>query len=234
MHLFKINKKNFTSSESVKIFGGDFIHIKKSLRKKHGDYIFTTDGIYIYKTKIKNIEKNSLTAKIISKKKVPFKNRINLHLFTGMIKFSKFELILDYATQFGVKEIQPIITKFTQKRSINTNRICRWQKIILEASKQSFNPAPPVLKDIKPFSQSLNYPGLKILLHPYIDNTLKDILPEKIPDRINIYIGPEAGFSDNEIKLAKENKINIVKLPYNILRSETAVISLLSNIIFFY
>ncbi len=232
MHLFRIEKSNFIAPDMIKITNNDYMHIKKSLRKDKGDYIFTTDGIHIYKCQIKSIEKDSLSAGIISKKQVSGPQKAKISLFAGLIKFSNFELILDYATQLGVVEIYPVITEYTQNRTVNTNKINRWEKIINEASKQSFNPVPPVLKDVVLFRDVLQRIGLNILLHPYAENNIKEVLSKEKPDRINIYIGPEAGFSEHEIKLAKENKIDIVKLPYNILRSETAVISLISNILF--
>ncbi len=232
MHLFKIENENFTDPDIIKIKGENFIHIKKSLRKKVGNHIFFTEGKYIYECRIEQIEKKSLLAEILSRKRTFNKNKIKISLFISLIKFSNFEMILNYATQLGVAEIHPITTEYAQNSIINANKIARWEKIIREASKQSFNPCPPVLKKVVSFHDTLDYAGLKILLHPYADISLKDMLKKQESDEINVYIGPEAGFSENEIKLAKKNKINIVKLPYNILRSETAVISLVSNILF--
>jgi len=234
MHLFQIKKKNLISTNTIKITGKDFQHIKKSLRKRKGDSFYTTDGSCIYECSIQKRERTFLFARIKSRKKVIISNKTKISLFIGMIQFSKFETILNSAVQLGVIDIYPLNTEFTQKRSITINKFKRWEKIIMEAGKQSFNPHPPVLKNIKAFAPALKLPGLNILLHPYAEKTLKEILPDKKPDRINIFIGPEGGFSENEIKLAIKNKAFVVKLPYNILRSEMAVVSTISNVIFFY
>ncbi len=234
VHLFRIEKKDFIDPDHFEIKGDDLIHIKKSLRKKEKDHIFATDGLFIYKSKIKKLKEDSLAAEIISKKKACAQVVPDISLFTGITRFSNFELLLNYTAQLGVKEIYPMNTEYSQNISVSPNKLLRWKKIINEASKQSFNPFPPVLKKIIPFNEAIEFKGEKLLLHPYTDNKIKDILEKMNNNKINIYIGPEAGFSECEIKLACKNKINIVKLGYNILRSETAVITLVSNIIFYY
>ncbi len=233
MHLFRVDKKDFIDPGHFRITGDDLLHIKRSLRKKENDHIFASDGEFIYKSRIKEFDNNSLLAEIVSKNRSSAHNKIKISLFAGLVKSSKFELLLNHAAQLGAAEIFPVITEYTQNRKISPNKLSRWEKIIHEASKQSFNPCPPVLKKIISFQEAILFKGPGILLHPYSKTGIKEILGKKKLNKINIYIGPEAGFSEDEIKLACKNKIDIVKMPYNILRSETAALALLS-IIFYY
>ena len=233
MPLFKIDKKNFINHKTIAIEGENFLHLIKPLRKKINDNIFVTDSFFIYRCKIIKITKNHLEADILSKQQVTKNALIKISLYVSIIKYSHFELLLNTATQLGVNEIIPIQTDFSQKNT-SLNRYNRGNKIIQEAAKQSFNPNPPVLKNIIPFKNAIQSKGFNIMLHPSAENNIKNILKPEISSIVNIYIGPEGGFSENEIKLANRNKINIVSLPYYILRTETAVMSVVSNILFFY
>lgn len=233
MHLFKIDNKNFINHNTIIIEGDNFLHLIKPLRKKINDNIFVTDSFFIYKCKIIKITKNHLEANVLSKQPVIKNALIKISLYVSLIKYSHFELLLNTATQLGVNEIIPMQTDFSQKNT-SLNRYNRWNKIIQEAAKQSFNPNPPVLKNIILFKNAIQSKGFNIMLHPPVKNNIKNILKPEISSIVNIYTGPEGGFSENEIKLATENKINIVTLPYHILRTETAVMTVVSNILFYY
>lgn len=234
MHLFKIDNNN-SDNDHIYIKGNNFFHIIKVLRGKVDNIIYAKDTSYIYKLKIVNILKDSLQCLILSKEAIKNSQPFQVQLFLAIIKFSNFELILNSITQLGVNKIIPMQTEFTQKYDLSSNRISRWQKIIQEACKQSFNVQEPLLAETQNFKSAIQEQGINILFHPDAIS-LKDQL-SGLKDKfslINIFIGPEAGFSVNEIEMAKQNKSFIVSLPYPVLRTETAVIVAISNILFFY
>ena len=180
------------------------------------------------------ISKDILEAHILSSRPVKKGNRTKLTLYIAMIKHSQFEMILNTATQLGVDTIIPMDTEFSCKIKASEEKLKRWNKIIFESAKQSFNPSPPALKEMTSFTKAVAAGKNGILLHPDSAHSIKEHLDPKTSEVLNVYIGPEGGFSKHEIKLAQKNKINIVKLPYHILRTETAVIAVISNILFFY
>jgi len=237
MNLFRITKSNFISPEKVEILNiRDLKHIVKVLRKKVNDKIYFTDLDFIYFAQIVEIKKKSIILKVLSKEQIERTKRINIRLFLSLVKISVFENILVSAVQLGVSELYPIFSEYSQVKNIDKKRFQRWQLLVEESCKQSFNYYG--MKIAKPVSFNMiikTIDGTKVLFHPKDGNFLSSVLKQKSNDlkKINIFIGPEGGFSEKEIILARENDCNIIKLPYNILKTEVAVIAGISNIIFY-
>lgn len=234
MHLFPINEEQ-VSADKIVITGKELHHLKNVLRTEKNDLVVFHDRSFLYKTKVLSLDPGQCICEILSRE--PFKKRSSctINLYQSLIQYSKFETVLDLSTQMGVSNIYPMHTQFTQKYELSSNRMDRWQKIIRESGKQSFNPSPPVLHPVLSFSNAINTEGGNCLLHPDSETSLKKFLSGIQPSEvINLFIGPEAGFSEDEIKLAIQNKFYIVTLPYNILRAETAALCVISNIFFYF
>jgi len=137
------------------------------------------------------------------------------------LKKSNFELVCQKATEIGVKEIVPIITKNTVKLNLNFKRL---EKIIKEAAEQSKRGILPKLGKILTFREALkkvqNF-ELKILF----DESGKNFksLKTKAQKR-GVFVGPEGGWDRAEIELAKKENFQILNLGKLNLRSETAAI----------
>ncbi len=222
MSIFYINN---IKDDLIEISGDDFFHITKSLRKKNSDEIICFNNEFIFYSKIKDIRKNNLTALILKKEKIK-KEKFSVNLFVGLIKPTKFEYLIEKSVEAGVTCITPIITEYTQQKiNFLDKKKNRWRKIIYEAVKQSHNFNIPEINNLLYYKDAVNLSkGLNLLFHPHSNNIFK--IPKSKKKNINIFIGPEGGFSDEEIKLAKKNSFHIFKLPFNtILRTETACIS---------
>ncbi|MBT7695122.1 MAG: RNA methyltransferase, partial [Cryomorphaceae bacterium] len=116
------------------------------------------------------------------------------------------------------------ISRYSEKKKINTERL---ERIITSSIKQSNQFFIPKINPIIPFSSFiLNNDEEKIMANLKTDNKLRKELFTN--NSICILIGPEGGFSDEEINLARENNIKEVTLGNNRLRSETAAIYLIS------
>lgn len=143
-------------------------------------------------------------------------------LYCAILKKENFEFVVQKATEIGVAEIVPIISAYTVKNDLNLPRL---QKIIKEAVEQSGRGVLPrvsspqsfdfAVKNVK--SDVVNWfcdTGVELSSVP--DN------PNNIP--INIFIGPEGGWSPNELTLAKNAGLKFVSLGRTVLRGETAAI----------
>ena len=147
----------------------------------------------------------------------------------------------------GVAKVIPMISERTQysiqDESKNSHKLSRWQKIAISASKQSGRTAVPEIFPIKSFKNAIE--SLDKDLKTSISliaweceekNKLKDIFLPMTQHRelsdINLFIGPEGGFSDTEIEFAKKNSLIPISLGKRILRTETAPIVMISNIIY--
>lgn len=203
---------------------GDIAHqILKVLRLKISEKIEIVDskGISAMAT-IKNINSKSLTVaieKIIKHKE----NKNNMTLFCAILKKENFELVVQKTTECGIYKIVPIISSRTIKNGLNIERL---KKIAKEASEQSGRNTIPEISEPITFEKSLETINEKDF------NILFDITGKRLEfdsgvtksKNINIFIGPEGGWTEDEIKKTKERNFQIINLGPLTLRGETAAI----------
>ena len=165
------------------------------------------------------VSSNKITGIIskIDKKDRPMR-KVNLYL--AILKKENFEIAVQKAVEAGVSEIIPVITERTIKTGLNTERL---KKIILEASEQSGRSFVPTLSPILKFEDALvngNKAQERIIFHP----TGNSYTPNKEAENISIFVGPEGGFTEKEISLARDSGYTIASLGILVLRAETAAI----------
>ena len=204
----------------------DSKHLVRSLRKKIGDEISFTNGNGLScKTKIIEIEKK-VKVKIISFKKESLSNE-NIHIAISPLKnSSRFEWFLEKATEIGISEITPIITRYSEKKKINFDRA---EKILISSMKQSYQLFKPKINPVLNYSEFLKKNNdFKIMANLKTTRSIK--VNDLKSNNICLMIGPEGGFSEEEILEARNKKILEISLGKNRLRSETAAIHSLSVI----
>ena len=219
----------FSATDNSLIIADEKIvnQIKNVLRLKDGDEILIFNGEKERKGKIEEIAKNAI--KIILKEEVINlrEPKIKVKLFCSLLKKDNFELVVQKATEVGVKEIYPIISKRTVKFDFKKERM---DKIIKEASEQSMRISLPILHQTISFQEALKESSqnqLNVfcdLSSPLFSEILKEKLISKKIDSLGVFIGPEGGWSEEEIHLAKDNNFLMVKLSDLVFRSETAAI----------
>jgi 16S rRNA (uracil1498-N3)-methyltransferase len=139
------------------------------------------------------------------------------------------DLIIQKTTELGVTKIIPVLAE----RSVSkADKISRWQKIAREAAEQSGRAIIPEVAETTSLKQLLaQAKNFDLALIPWElekENNLKKVLLNKTPKSILVAIGPEGGFSQNEIQQAKEAGFVTITLGSRILRTETAGFSLLA------
>lgn len=201
-------------------------HIVKSIRKKIGDDISFTNGNGLScKTKIIEIGKK-VKVEIISFKKEALSNE-KIHIAISPLKnSSRFEWFLEKATEIGVREITPIITRYSEKKKINFERA---ERILISSMKQSYQFYKPKINSIINFSDFIKQnKDFKIMAN--LKTTRLITANDLKSNNICLMIGPEGGFSDEEIIEVRGNNILEISLGKNRLRSETAAVHSLSII----
>lgn len=142
------------------------------------------------------------------------------HLAISIIQPEKFEFVLQKGTELGVRSFIPLIT---DRMEVRIERIRgkedRWKKIVLEAVKQSGRSRIPTVEQPTTFDQAVTRPGTKIVF----DLDAKPTTDNREPTTI-LFIGPEGGFSERELQLAREAGASIERLGPRRLRAETAAI----------
>lgn len=237
---FFINSTNITNDLVTIDDKENYQHIARSLRAKNGEKLRVIDENRIeYECVISNIDKNSIEAKI--EKKYPSKNDLDFNLFLAQspVKSDAQGLIIEKATELGVRGIYPIYTDYcTLGKSIIEKKIPKWQKIMLEASKQCERASIPECFELTDLDTLLKIKKFdKVLAFCERDErfSLKKYLAEnpiKKDKNVLAIIGPEGGFSAREFKYFEENNIAMLTLGSLILKAETAVIVALGNIVY--
>lgn len=219
MNLFYTNtiKDNIGSFNEV-----ETRHCIHSLRKQIGDVIHFVDGKgNWYEGAITSSSKKAFQV-TIDKKEIWTKNRSNyLHIAIAPTKnIARFEWFLEKATEIGIDEITPILTFHSERKRI---RIDRLEKVVLAAMKQSLKASLPKINDLIKYKDWVKSERIGQNCIAYVEEEnllLKDTI-KKAQD-VTILIGPEGGFSKEEVDLAKNNNFVSVSLGSSRLRTETA------------
>ncbi|MBE6013707.1 16S rRNA (uracil(1498)-N(3))-methyltransferase [Anaeropeptidivorans aminofermentans] len=234
----------FISSESVEDgsftpFPDDIKHIVNVLRMKEGELLTLCDSKgFDYKCRIKDISKNSISLELISKNKSVSEPEVKITLYQGIPKQDKMELIIQKAVELGIYRIVPVDTEraIVSLKGKEDKKISRWQKIAESASKQSGRGIVPEIAQVMTFKEAVSEASKERLSFiPYEleeEKLLSNIIRGFSGESMSYFIGPEGGFSEKEVELAREHEIIPVSLGKRILRTETAGLAVLSAIMY--
>ena len=218
---------NFKSNDKFIVIDEiDSKHITRSFRKNIGDIVKITNGTgYLCNAEIVEMGKK-IKVKIKSIEK--FESSVySVHIASSPLKnTSRFEWFVEKATELGVNQITPLICKYSEKKKVNIDRLDR---ILISSLKQSNQFFKPIINSIKDFEDFIiNNEDEKLMANLKTSNKINgQLFTQK---NICLMIGPEGGFSNQEIELAKKHNIKQVTLGKSRLRSETAAIYGLSVI----
>lgn len=208
---------------SITLIGDELRHAVKTLRKRVGEEIWSTDGLGTkYKSRIKDISKKEATLEVLEQHEIELANP-NLHIAIALTKKSaRIEWFLEKATEIGIGQITPLITARTEKRNFNKER---GSKIVIAAMKQSLRSHLPVLSEsvlFKDFIKSeVNSSNDKFVGFYKEDNSqLMDVL--RSGNDSTILIGPEGDFTGEEIGMVSQAGFTSINLGVHRLRTETA------------
>lgn len=241
MHRFYV-KPDQIKDNRITITGTDVNHIRNVLRMKQGDEIIICNGqgkdCYCI---INEVSEKEIIAVIKSVKKTGTELKTRITLFQGMPKKDKLELIIQKAVELGASEIVPVMTKRVVVRLEDSKKeakkLDRWQAIAEEAAKQSGRGIIPCVGPVLSFQEAVKAAAcMDAAIIPYENAEGMQYTRELITKMgdcrsIGIFIGPEGGFEESEIELARNNHIIPVTLGKRILRTETAGLAVLSMLV---
>ncbi len=157
----------------------------------------------------------------------------HLTVYVSVIKWDKFEWALQKGTEIGVSRFVPVISQrsFLQKTAvIKPNRCKRWQRIIVEAAEQSHRARLPVLADALMLADAMvEWPLCDFVFMPTVYAKAKTVSLRKMElpsfsQKLALAIGPEGGFTDEEVRNGRFHQAIPVSLGKRVLRAETAVV----------
>lgn len=231
--------------QDIYIEGSDYNHIKNVLRMKIGEVISVGDGLSDkdYRCHIEEYTDTAVHCRLDFIKESGVELPVRVTLFQGLPKSDKMELIIQKCVELGVAEVIPVacsrsIVKLDAKKE--KSKITRWNGISEAAAKQSKRAIIPEVKGVMSYKEAIDYArSLDVNLLPYelaegFDATRKIMGSIKSGQSVGIFIGPEGGFSEEEVKLAEEAGFEPITLGRRILRTETAAMVVLSWLIYIY
>ena len=238
MYHFFVSEEQI-NGENAYIEGSDVNHIANVLRMKPGEeLLISVKGDWDYLCKIVGIETDRVNLKVLEsmeQRELP----VNITLLQGIPKSDKLEMIIQKAVELGVSEIIPVKTKRVvvkiDEKKVYT-KVNRWNAIAESAAKQSKRSIIPKVYEPMSIDNALEIVkdfGVKLI--PYenadgIDKTRKILDNMDKTKNIAVFIGPEGGFEESEVERIKNSGFEVITLGKRILRTETAGLALLSNI----
>lgn len=231
---FYYNNK-ITIAENILLKNDIFHHLATVLRAKKADYILLyneSDGEYL--CQIEAITKNSIEVTVQEVTKKPSASPTNIICAFAPLKKDANDFILEKCTELDTHGFINVITERTVNKPLDKEKIAH--KVILAANQCGRLSIPKIYSPLK-LSELINSLTTAFMGYKIIWACEKNIFPpllevvnnQKIPNVI-LFVGPEGGFTDNEINLLSTNKnIYPIHLKTNILRAETALLTTLIN-----
>lgn len=230
----------FSENEPVNfhIFEGEQAkHIALSLRMKNGEELTICHGGFIYPCVIHNIDKHSVTVKVLDKQKCDNEPGVAVTLFQALPKGDKMDFIIQKAVELGVTRIVPFISSRCVSRPDEKSlkkKTARWQKIALQAAQQSRRGIIPTVEDtvsMKKAAEMAQELESSVVFYECGGESPSKAIKCNTKE-IGMFIGSEGGFAPEEIEMIQESGASVATLGKRILRAETAPIASMSVIMY--
>ena len=218
----------------VRITGADLNHMKNVLRMKPGEAVLISDGTgKDYNCQVETYTEGEGILEILSENEDSRELPSRIWLFQGLPKSDKMEVIIQKAVELGAAGVIPVATrnavvKLDAKKA--ESKVRRWQAIAESAAKQSKRSYIPQVGAVMSLKEAFSYieeQKFDLCMIPYelekgMDGTKQVLSRLASGQQIAVFIGPEGGFDEEEIRLALEKNVIPVSLGKRILRTETA------------
>ena len=228
--------------DTVTIEGTDVNHMVNVLRMKVGEEVSVHDDVNRkYLCRIAELQEDKVCLSILEQQTSDTELPCRIYLFQGLPKGDKMEWIIQKGVELGAYAIVPVATKravvkLDEKKA--QKKVARWNSIAESAAKQSGRGMIPEVLPVMKFAEALEFAkDLDLNLIPYekaegIADTKQRIAEIRPGQSIGIFIGPEGGFEEAEVEMAKEMQAVPVTLGRRILRTETAGMTMLSILMY--
>lgn len=230
MHRFFLPPGALADAEVV--LPGDIAHqVARVLRLRRGDRILLLDDSgWQAEAELLDVTPRAARARILQRTLVTTEPRLQVVLYQAVLKGERFELVLQKGTELGVGAFVPLLAARCVAGHVaeaNSPKEGRWQRIIREAAEQSGRGRLPRLLPAMLFAHAVARASAPAFIpwegatRPGFRERLRRAL-RQMPHTVSLFIGPEGGFTPEEIALAQHHGVQPVTLGPRILRAETA------------
>jgi 16S rRNA (uracil1498-N3)-methyltransferase len=226
--------------ERVRLRGEAAHRLRHVLRVRPGERFVLLDNTgQEFETVLDTVSGDGCEGHVVAQRPSPNEPRVRLTLYAALLKHDKFEWVLQKGVELGVAAFQPVLTERCVAGEVRLPRLERWQRIVREAAEQSERGLIPPLAAPLGFAAAVTQAAQAgLALIPYEEEhgrSLRAVLREQEPARlVNLFIGPEGGFTPGEIELARSHGVLPVTLGPRILRAETASLAAAAVVLFEY
>lgn len=217
----------------AELTGADAEHLVRVLRVEAGQVYELSDNRNVYLAEIEFARKSSVGFRILEQVPLPAPS-VHITLCAALIKFERFEWLIEKATELGVAVIQPVDTIRTERglAQASLKRSARWERIAREVSEQSRRAHLPEIAPAINFDAALQAgANIRLLLDENAQaRPILQVLPaaRNPEDRVALLLGPEGGWTEEERQRTLSAGWISCSLGRNILRAETAALSVLA------
>ncbi|PWJ38609.1 16S rRNA (uracil(1498)-N(3))-methyltransferase [Sediminitomix flava] len=204
----------------------DSKHAIKVLRLKNGDEVLLTDGKgYFYESVISDSNPKKCLLEIVKVEKQEKNQSYSVHIAIAPTKnMDRIEYFVEKAAEFGIDQITFFTSKNSERKVLKVDRI---ERILVSAIKQSKKAYLPIISELQPFEACLKNIQESERFIAYVPENPEHHFFKELPKSTEsiIFVGPEGGFTPEEIELAKSYNVKPVSLGNSRLRTETAGIA---------
>jgi 16S rRNA (uracil1498-N3)-methyltransferase len=213
-------------------------HLRRVLRVQAGQQFELSDNQSLYLAEVEEFRKGAVSFRILDRLEAE-NPPLRLTLFASLIKFDRFEWIVEKATELGVERIVPVVAERSEKGlgEAAIKRIERWRRIALESSQQSRRARVPEVGGSIRFTEAMAVQGVcRLFLEEErgaapILSALPEPARRSSSDDVSLLVGPEGGWTEEERLAAAAGGWQPVSLGPLILRAETAAISAIAILV---
>lgn len=242
MNRFFVSEANIQASRVV-LDQRQAHQIRNVLRLRPGDRVIVLDNQgRQYDVLLTATERRKATGRIVQRQTADTEPRAQVTLYQSLLARDKFEWVLQKCTEIGVVRFVPLITErslIRMQTSIKPDKLNRWQRIITEAAEQSKRGRIPDLQAPKEFRATISHLDAFdccLVATPEMQGiTLHEALrrgSNALPTTIALFIGPEGGFTKQELQLVHDKGAKAISLGRHILRTETAALVAASLVLY--
>ncbi|HHY36004.1 MAG TPA: 16S rRNA (uracil(1498)-N(3))-methyltransferase [Firmicutes bacterium] len=223
------------------LLSGDPGKHARVVRLKPGEIFEAVTPGFLYSATVESTSPQGVTGRVVSVVPVTPPN-FEVHLFAGMIKASKMDLVVEKATELGVTSITPVICSRSVPNPDESGwerKVLRWRRIALSAAEQSKRTSLPEIRyplcfeDLTSAESAHVARGKLILAWEGLSGTPSDLGRIVAGERrVSVLVGPEGGFSDSEVEAALSRGFIPVSLGPHLLPAETACIMAVGLVVF--
>ena len=215
---------------TVTVTGEEFHHAVRVVRVRTGEEVEVFDRTgRVARGTVETLDRDQATVRVVEE--IPSREaKTAIHLAMSIIQLEKFELVLQKATELGVGSIIPLVTdRIELRRERYAGKLERWNRIVFEAVKQSGRSVFPTVEEPQAFADVIARAGTRILFDADRGAAAASAagpVPEAgtAPRSVTLFIGPEGGWSEEELELAAQHGCVFEHLGPRRLRAETAAI----------